>query len=266
MGRHDISTHPPEEFPDDRRRPPTGPEPGAEPLADEPPSPRANPAREAGRPPSAQGREWLAQLQQMIDRVAAEAAPVARDVAAKAAELAAVAGDKAGPARQARRRGDRGRRASGWRNAPSGSPTTCGPRRRRGDGAEGAFRRPPRGRGRAGRTSRRRRLTTGGRRCPTPLPRRPGATPADDRPGRGPRRRPVYSPAMSVLPILTLGDPRLRLKGEPVDSFGKLLDDLLDDLTDTMRHAPGVGLAAPQLGEALHACGRRGRGPRSSSS
>ncbi len=59
---------------------------------------------------------------------------------------------------------------------------------------------------------------------------------------------------MSVLPILTLGDPRLRLKGEPVESFGKLLHHLLDDLTDTMRHAPGVGLAAPQLGEALNVC------------
>jgi hypothetical protein len=47
--------------------------------------------------PSARGREWLAQLQEMIDRVAAEAVPVARDVAVKAAELAAVAGDKAGP-------------------------------------------------------------------------------------------------------------------------------------------------------------------------
>jgi peptide deformylase len=57
---------------------------------------------------------------------------------------------------------------------------------------------------------------------------------------------------MSVLPILTLGDPRLRLKGEPVETFGKLLAHLLDDLTDTMRHAPGVGLAAPQLGEPLN--------------
>ncbi len=56
---------------------------------------------------------------------------------------------------------------------------------------------------------------------------------------------------MSVLPILTLGDPRLRLEGQPVDSFGKYLHELIDDLTDTMRHAPGVGLAAPQLGEAL---------------
>jgi peptide deformylase len=59
---------------------------------------------------------------------------------------------------------------------------------------------------------------------------------------------------MSVRPILLLGDPRLRLKGEPVDSFGKYLHELLDDLTETMRHAPGVGLAAPQLGEALNVC------------
>ena len=50
-----------------------------------------------------------------------------------------------------------------------------------------------------------------------------------------------------------LGDPRLRLKGEPVDSFGKYLHGLLDDLTETMRAAPGVGLAAPQVGVALQA-------------
>jgi len=59
---------------------------------------------------------------------------------------------------------------------------------------------------------------------------------------------------MSVRPIVLLGDPRLRLKGQPVDSFGKYLHELLDDLTDSMRHAPGVGLAAPQLGEAMQAC------------
>ncbi|HEY3334293.1 MAG TPA: peptide deformylase [Candidatus Limnocylindrales bacterium] len=59
---------------------------------------------------------------------------------------------------------------------------------------------------------------------------------------------------MSVRPIVLLGDPRLRLKGETVDSFGKYLHELLDDLTDSMRHAPGVGLAAPQLGEPLRAC------------
>lgn len=59
---------------------------------------------------------------------------------------------------------------------------------------------------------------------------------------------------MTVKPILTLGDPRLRLKGQPVDSFGAYLHELLDDLTHTMRDAPGVGLAAPQIGEAQQVC------------
>ena len=53
---------------------------------------------------------------------------------------------------------------------------------------------------------------------------------------------------------MLLGDPRLRLKGETVDSFGKYLHELLDDLAATMRAAPGVGLAAPQLGEAKRVC------------
>ena len=64
----------------------------------------------------------------------------------------------------------------------------------------------------------------------------------------------LYCAAMSVRPIVMLGDPRLRLKGKPVDSFGKYLHELLDDLAHTMRDAPGVGLAAPQLGEAVQAC------------
>jgi peptide deformylase len=59
---------------------------------------------------------------------------------------------------------------------------------------------------------------------------------------------------MSVRPILLLGDQRLRLKGQPVTSFGKPLHGLLDDLAQTMRDAPGVGLAAPQVGEPLSAC------------
>jgi peptide deformylase len=37
-----------------------------------------------------------------------------------------------------------------------------------------------------------------------------------------------------------------------VESFGKLLHSLLDDLAHTMRAAPGVGLAAPQLGEPMN--------------
>jgi peptide deformylase len=44
------------------------------------------------------------------------------------------------------------------------------------------------------------------------------------------------------------------MRGEPVDSFGRFLHGLLDDLTHTMRAAPGVGLAAPQLGEGLAVC------------
>jgi peptide deformylase len=59
---------------------------------------------------------------------------------------------------------------------------------------------------------------------------------------------------MTVQPIVKLGDSRLRLKGQPVESFSKYLHELLDDLAQTMRAAPGVGLAAPQLGVALQAC------------
>lgn len=44
-----------------------------------------------------QAREWLTQLQAMIENLATQAAPVVREVGAKAAELAALAGDKAGP-------------------------------------------------------------------------------------------------------------------------------------------------------------------------
>jgi peptide deformylase len=74
------------------------------------------------------------------------------------------------------------------------------------------------------------------------------------RDGRPRTTRSVYFGAMSVRPIVMLGDPRLRLKGLPVSSFNKQLHELLDDLAHTMRAAPGVGLAAPQLGEAVQAC------------
>jgi hypothetical protein len=54
------------------------------------------PMADGGDKPRA-GREMLVQLQQMIDTLATQAAPVMREVAAKAAELAAIAGEKAGP-------------------------------------------------------------------------------------------------------------------------------------------------------------------------
>ena len=45
----------------------------------------------------AKAREWIAQLQAMIENLATQATPVVKEVGAKAAELAAIAGDKAGP-------------------------------------------------------------------------------------------------------------------------------------------------------------------------
>jgi len=48
----------------------------------------------------AKAREWLAQLQAMIENLATQAAPVVKEISAKAAELAAIAGDKAGPVAQ----------------------------------------------------------------------------------------------------------------------------------------------------------------------
>ncbi len=58
--------------------------------------PGTEPASE-GSSASTKAREWLAQLEAMIQDVATQAAPVARQVGAKAAELAAVAAVKAGP-------------------------------------------------------------------------------------------------------------------------------------------------------------------------
>jgi hypothetical protein len=70
--------------------------PGGDPFAHEPHGADAgtNGADGAG---AAKGREWLAQLETMINDVTTQAAPVARQVAAKAAELTAVAATKAGP-------------------------------------------------------------------------------------------------------------------------------------------------------------------------
>ena len=72
-----------------------------QPANDEPMDDSGNPTDaapdEVGRSRVPTGREMLVQLQQMIDTLATQAAPVMREVAAKAAELAAVAGTKAGP-------------------------------------------------------------------------------------------------------------------------------------------------------------------------
>ena len=56
---------------------------------------------------------------------------------------------------------------------------------------------------------------------------------------------------VSVVPIRLFGDPVLRTPAAEVVTFDKELHGLVKDLTDTMRDAPGVGLAAPQLGVSL---------------
>lgn len=56
---------------------------------------------------------------------------------------------------------------------------------------------------------------------------------------------------MAVRPIRLFGDPVLRTPAEPVTTFDKELRNLVRDLTATMLDAPGVGLAAPQIGVSL---------------
>ena len=56
---------------------------------------------------------------------------------------------------------------------------------------------------------------------------------------------------MSLRPIRLLGDPVLRTPAVPVTTFDKELRTLVKDLTDTMLEAPGVGLAANQVGVPL---------------
>lgn len=55
---------------------------------------------EAASTSNPQAREWLAQLQGMIENLTTQAGPVIRDIGIKAAELAAIAGEKAGPVAQ----------------------------------------------------------------------------------------------------------------------------------------------------------------------
>ncbi|MGI6497692.1 MAG: peptide deformylase [Oscillospiraceae bacterium] len=53
---------------------------------------------------------------------------------------------------------------------------------------------------------------------------------------------------MSVRKIYTQGDEVLSKKAHPVTNFDQKLHALLDDMRDTLIHADGAGLAAPQIG------------------
>lgn len=56
---------------------------------------------------------------------------------------------------------------------------------------------------------------------------------------------------MSVLPIVKYGDEVLRIPTTPVGEIGASIHKLIDDMVDTMYAAPGVGLAANQVGVSL---------------
>jgi peptide deformylase len=56
---------------------------------------------------------------------------------------------------------------------------------------------------------------------------------------------------MAIRPILHYPDKRLRNPGQPVTRFDPELRALVDDMAETMYAAPGVGLAAPQIGVPL---------------
>ena len=56
---------------------------------------------------------------------------------------------------------------------------------------------------------------------------------------------------MTVRPIVVLGNPVLRNKARKVTRFDESIRRLVKDMIETMRDAPGVGLAAPQIGVPL---------------
>lgn len=56
---------------------------------------------------------------------------------------------------------------------------------------------------------------------------------------------------MAVLPIRITGDPVLHSPALPVTNFDNELRTLVSDMFETMEEAPGVGLAAPQVGVPL---------------
>jgi len=56
---------------------------------------------------------------------------------------------------------------------------------------------------------------------------------------------------MAVLEITKVPDKVLKTKAKPVTDFGPELQQLIDDMVETMREAPGVGLAGPQVNQSM---------------
>lgn len=56
---------------------------------------------------------------------------------------------------------------------------------------------------------------------------------------------------MTIRAIVTVPDPVLREKAKPMRRITPAMQTLIDDMIETMREAPGVGLAAPQVGVGM---------------
>jgi len=54
---------------------------------------------------------------------------------------------------------------------------------------------------------------------------------------------------MAILPIIIAPDPRLAKPAKPVAKVDDSIRRLMDNMLETMYQAPGIGLAAPQVGE-----------------
>ncbi len=61
----------------------------------------------------------------------------------------------------------------------------------------------------------------------------------------------IFIPAMAIFPIRTYPDPVLRMVSNPVEHIDADIRRLVEDMLETMYAAPGVGLAAPQIGIPL---------------
>jgi len=64
-------------------------------------------------------------------------------------------------------------------------------------------------------------------------------------------RLPHYLASMAILEILEVPDPRLKQVSKPVETFDDSLRTLVADMFETMYDAPGIGLAAVQVGVPL---------------
>lgn len=58
----------------------------------------------------------------------------------------------------------------------------------------------------------------------------------------------AYLPSMAIRPILIIPEPRLRQMCAPVETIDREIEALVEDMFETMYDAPGIGLAAPQVG------------------